>query len=119
MSLQYNTSGVMTFTAGAVLPKYARVVPSSGKMVLAGTTVRGFGVTTRPAFAIDEDVPVRLRGSVGTFPAISAGAISLHAPIYAAADGKVAATGTVLLGHAMNATTGADQYVEVLEGDVA
>ena len=104
-----------TFQAGAAIGQHRRVRLSSGKLALAGAAdADGLGTAAREAFAADEYISVHLRNSQGTFLMVANGAITAGVEVFAAASGKIAATGTVSLGHALTAATADNDLVEVL-----
>lgn len=109
-------SGVRTFQASAALAVYRRVkLDSNGKLAYAGVADQNcIGVTMRPAFAADEWVPVRLLTADGTMPYTAAGAVALTDSLYAAANGKVAASGTVLAGLPLEAVAGDGDFLEAV-----
>jgi hypothetical protein len=115
MSGQYTEGPTKTFTASAALAIYRRVrLNASGLLAYAGAADTDcIGITTRPAFAAGEKIAVWLLTSPGTYPVIAASAFAAYAALYAAADGKVDDTGTVLHGLALEGAATDDQ-VEAL-----
>jgi putative N-acetylmannosamine-6-phosphate epimerase len=111
---QYTEASVKTYTSGAALAQHLRVTYSSGKLGLADASTLEIGTMERPAYAADQDAPVRLRNAPGTCIMIANSAIALGAAVYAAAGGKVDNTGTVLLGYAESAAAADDDEIEVL-----
>ena len=109
-------SGVRSFQASAALAVYRRVkLDASGKLTYAGAADQNaIGVTMRAAFAADEWVPVRLLTADGTMPYTAAGAIAVTDSLYAAANGKVASTGTVLAGLPLEAVAGDGDFLEAV-----
>jgi hypothetical protein len=59
---------------------------------------------------------VRLRTAEGTVKMVASGAITAGNPAYAAAGGKIAATGTVVVGPALEASANDGDVIEVLRG---
>lgn len=110
-----NVTGEKTYVAGAALAEARRVKLTTGKLAYAGSTDVEVGTLRDPALAADQKVAVILRTAQGTVPMIAAGAIAAHALVYAAANGKVADSGTVLVGRncAVAATADGD-VIEVL-----
>lgn len=113
---QYNETGLKNFTAGAAIAMHTIVKLSSNKLAAAGVGDRPIG-TLEEASTADGDVrTVRLWNVPGTRKMIASGAISLHALVYLAADGKVTATsGGDMIGIALEAatTSGGGDIIEV------
>jgi hypothetical protein len=115
MSMQ-GKNGQLTFIAGAALAIYRRVKhdTATGKVVYAGATDAWQGVTQGMCDADTDPIEIRLRNDPGTFFMTAAGAITANALVYAAADGKIAGSGTVLVGYAKEAATADNDQIEVL-----
>ena len=113
---QYTESGVKTLVASAAIGANLRVADNgSGKVELADASTLEIGVTSRPSFAADEDIPVRLRSAQGTVMMVAAGVVAAYAEVFAAAGGKCDDSGTVSLGHNMGGAATADgDIIEVL-----
>ncbi|HBE72471.1 MAG TPA: hypothetical protein DDW52_30425 [Planctomycetaceae bacterium] len=112
---QYVGSGIKTYTADAAIEQYLRVTyAASGNVELADATTPELGCAERPTFEQGEDIPVRLRSAEGTCIMVADGAIALGGDVYAGADGKCSAAGTVLLGSAESAVSADGDYIEVL-----
>src|SRR5205823_5260001 len=111
MSL-FNESGERGFVSAATLARYLRVKTVAG-LVAAGSTDVELGVTT-VACVSGDFVNVKLRTAPGTVPMVASGAITLGNPVYAASGGKIAASGTILLGTALTTATADGDIVEVL-----
>lgn len=79
---------------------------TADRQILVGTaTARPLGVVT-DAFAVTTQAGVQLLGCCGTLVMTASGAITVDAPLYTAADGKVTATlaaGCWLIGYALTA----------------
>lgn len=104
-----------TFTVGAALAAYRRVRLSAGVLAYAGASdVDSVGVTTRETFASGETVAVDLHSKAGTVEVEAAGAFSVGATLYAAANGRVDDSGTVIVGIALAAASGAGSVIEVM-----
>jgi hypothetical protein len=102
-----------SFVASGAIGQYLRVkTPNS--LALAGATDFSLGTMEEPTTFANEPVAVRLRHSMGTRPMVANGAISLGAPVFAAAAGKVGATGTIVEGVALEAATADNDIIEVL-----
>jgi len=112
--MSYVETPTKTFQAGAAIAKYLRVTLSSGKLAAAGSTVTEIGTIEQASLADLQYVPVRLRTAQGTCNMIASEAITKDDPCYAAAGGKVSATGTILIGYALIASTADGDIVEVL-----
>ena len=100
--------------AAGAIAQYLRV-KTPGALVVATAADVAFGTMENPCVAAGP-CAVRLRTAQGTRKFVAAGAITAGNPFYAAAGGKVAATGTSQEGIALE-TTSADG--EVFEGVVA
>lgn len=100
---------------GTALSRYARVKLSSGELVVADADdANWLGVVREYEPANSEAAAVHLRTAAGTVPMIASEAVTQGAEVFAAAAGKVATTGTVSLGYAMEAASGDGSIVEVL-----
>lgn len=104
-----------TFVAGAPLAAYRRVrLNVLGQLAYAGAAdTDAIGVTVSPAAAGGE-VAVWCRSKPGTVQLTAAGAFAAGAAVFAAADGTVDAAGPVLVGEALQGSTGAGDLVEVM-----
>ena len=102
------------FTSNGAIAQYLRVVLSSGVLSAAGATVPCLGTAEDPILAADTVGTVRLRNAGGTRKMVAAGAITLGNPVYAAASGRVASTGTVMEGIALEAAAASGDVIEVL-----
>lgn len=93
-------NGLVPFTAGEALEPYRRVkLGANGKTVIyADAGDKGIGTTIGERVASGEVVTVRLDNAGGTAMVTVAGDIADKSTLYAAADGKVAATGGVAVG---------------------
>lgn len=112
---QYVDGAVKTLTAAAAIALYLRVGHnSSGQAYLAGAGDAGIGTVFSPSFASGDAISVRLFNAAGTHKMVASAAISKNAPVYAAADGKVAASGSVCLGVALEASSADNDVIEVL-----
>jgi hypothetical protein len=89
---------------------------SAGVLAYAGASDVELGTIQEKTLATTESVNVAvvLRNAQGTTPMVAAGAISQFGDVYAAANGKVAATGTILVGKAMEAATADGDTIEVM-----
>ena len=97
-------SGPITFEAAAKLEKFRLVTIADGKVKHAADTGGVFGAVTEKADPNNNALPTNVAVHIG--PASvklevdggDASAIKAGAAVFAAADGKVAATGTVQVG---------------------
>jgi hypothetical protein len=102
-----------SYIAGTDLAIFIRVVlQSDGTVIAAGNSEAGIGVTQGNALAGGE-ITVRLFNAEGTLQVTAAGAISNGAVAYAAADGKIASSGTIPVAIAQEATSANDDQIEV------
>jgi hypothetical protein len=101
----YNSGPTKTFIASGALAIYRRVkLDGSGELAYAGAADTDcIGITTRPAFAQGDEIAVWLLNSEGTFT-VTAVALTTGRTLYAAANGEVDDSGTVLHGTAVGAT---------------
>ena len=115
---QYNDTGVLPLQASAALEKYriVKLNTSTGKIEYAGAAdTTAVGVTMREAFAADDYIAVWSFNKPGSVVCEStAAAITKGAPVYLAASGKVAASGTVAIGIANSSVGSSGGYLEVL-----
>ena len=103
-----------TFTAGGALKANRRVRLSGGKLAYCGAAdLDCLGNLQQEAFADGDVVAVRLVTAPGTDLYVASVAIDVGGTGYAAANGKIAATGTVPVCEAIEAAT-AD--LDVIEG---
>lgn len=92
--MSYNDYGIGTHTCGEDVVEARRVkLNSSDQVVYADADALGMGLTRNYAESGD-DVAVAYYNKPGTHHATAAGAITLAADVYAAADGKVQALPT-------------------------
>src|SRR3990167_2976318 len=112
---QFVETPTRTFTAAAAIGQYLRVKDNgSAKLAVAGASDLALGQMEVPATAADQKVAVRLRTAQGSCKMVANGAISAYATCYAAASGKIAATGTVIVGTLLADAATADG--DVVEG---
>lgn len=103
-----------TFEAGAAIAQYLRVNLSAGVLAVAGASDQEIGVMRDASFASGDKRSVILRTAQGTTPMVALAAITAGDPVYAAASGKVDASGTVLIGIACTDATANGDIIEVL-----
>jgi len=107
------TNSPFTLTAGAAIAAFLRVKASGRTGYLAGASDYGVG-TAIEGVASGKQVTVRLWEHGGTHKCVASAAISAGAKVYAAASGKIAATGTLLIGTALDAASGNNSVIEVI-----
>jgi hypothetical protein len=112
--MSYLATPTRTFPANTAIGKHRRVILSSGFLALAGASDRELGTVEYPILTGEESGTVRLRTAEGTTQMVAGGSITAGANVFAAANGKVASTGTVLLGTALTAASGDNSVIEVL-----
>jgi hypothetical protein len=113
---QFVETPTKTFLATAAVAAHLRVKLSGSEVVVAGAADQAIGVTDRAALANGDAVAVRLGTAQGTVKMTAAGAITAGNAVYAAAGGKVASSGTVFCGWALETTTANGDVLEVLPG---
>lgn len=86
---------------------------STGKAVLAGNDVTGAGVAISKADSFG-NFSFWTYNEAAALCHVAAGAVTKYAPVYAAASGKVASSGSVLIGFALEAATAAGDVIPVL-----
>lgn len=116
-----------TGQASAALSQYRRVRLDNNLELAycSDTSTDGLGELTRDVLAADDQATYRVANGDGTHIFIASGSISAGAAVYAAASGKVAGSGTVLIGEAITAAGADGDQIEVqpssaaILGDVA
>lgn len=98
-------------TAAGAVAQYLRV-KTPGAIAAAGATDVAFGTMELPCLAAGP-CTVRLRTAQGTRKMVASEAITAGNPVYAAASGKIAASGTVYEGVALEAATANNDVIEV------
>lgn len=112
---QFVEANVKGFPAGGAVARYLRVT-NPAALAAAGATVVELGTLENATFASGDLGQVRLRTAFGTAKMVAAGPITAGAAVYAAAGGKIDATGTVFVGNALEAATANNDVIEVLRG---
>ena len=102
-----------SFVAGEDLTAFKRVKLAMRNAWLADAADYGVGVT-QEAKSSGYNIDVRMYDHGGTLKMTASGAITAGAKVYAAASGKIAATGTLLIGTALDAATGDGSVIEVV-----
>lgn len=103
----------ITFIAGEALEAYRRVTLDASGQAIYADNEAWIGVTQAPA-ASGAVVNVRSRYAPGTFLIAASEAISAHAAVTTAADGKVAASGGLTVGIAREAASADGNIIEVV-----
>lgn len=116
MSVGYSTERTKTFQASAALAAWRRVrLDGDGKLAYASdSSTDCIGSTDAPILAANDYASVVARTAQGTVILTASATESIAAgdAVYAAANGKIAKTGTVLVGEAL---TGAEVDGDLLE----
>jgi hypothetical protein len=110
----------VTFAAGEDLVAFRRVKISGSTVIYADAADKGLGVV-QAAVDISEDTraTIRLDNYGGTSKMVASGAISAGVATYAATDGKVASSGSVVVGVSVEASTANNDVIEVMPVDLA
>lgn len=111
---QYFESPTRPDTAAGAIAQHLRV-KTTGALVVATATDVELGTMETPATAAGPTT-VRLRTAQGTRKMVASDAITKNNAVYAAAGGKVAATGSVYVGTALEAAAADNDVIEVLPG---
>lgn len=112
---QYVETPVRQFLSGAAIAQFLRVsLLSNGTIAVAEAGQAGVGTMEDASTAASQVVGVRLNSSHGTRKVVANAAISVGALVYAAAAGKVGASGAVAYGIALEASTADNDVIEVL-----
>jgi hypothetical protein len=112
--MSYIDGPTRSFPNNAALGKGIRVKLSGGYLAAAGSTDVELGTMEYRTLATDDQGTVRLRTAPGTVLAVASGAITAGNNCYGAASGKVALSGTVLTGIALESATADGDLIEVL-----
>lgn len=112
---QFVETNLKGLPAGGALGQYLRVTGATA-LSLAGASTVELGTLENATFASGDLGQVRLRTANGTAKMVAAGAITAGAPVYAAASGKIASSGTVFVGTALEAAGADNDVIEVLRG---
>ena len=107
------TNSPMTFVSGEAIAVALRVKLALRVAWKADDHDYGVG-TSIEGVAGDKDMAVRMFEHGGSHKMTASGEIAAGDLVYAADDGKVAATGTLLIGTALDAATGDGSVIEVL-----
>jgi hypothetical protein len=108
-----------SFVAAGALVAFTRVKMSGAKVTNAGDEERGIGIVQNAAAADGDMVSVRLTNAGGTVKAVAHAAITAGAAVYAAANGELDASGTLVIGYACEASTADNDIIEYIPQDGA
>ena len=109
---QYFTSGTRPDVAAGAIAQHLRV-KTTGALVVATASDVSLGTMLNPATAAGP-CTVLLANAQGTRKMVALDAITKGNAVYAAAGGKVAASGTVVEGRAMEASGADNDVIEVM-----
>jgi len=101
------------FITGEAIAVFLRVKAAIRTVWKADDADYGFGVT-QEGVASGKNVSVRHYEHGGSMKMTASEAITAGAKVYAAADGKIAASGTLVIGTALDAATDDGSVIEVL-----
>ncbi|HVJ67579.1 MAG TPA: hypothetical protein VM510_06320 [Caulifigura sp.] len=110
---QFVETATKTLVAGAAIAEHLRVKLTAGEVAVAGASDPSIGTMEVACFAAG-NCTVRLATAQGTRKMVAAGSITAGNPVYAAASGKIASSGTVLEGIALQAAGANNDVIEVL-----
>ena len=111
---QQNDTGFLSIAAGAARSAFLRVYNSSGTWTTAGASNQSAGVQLQPSLAATDQVAIKSCTGPGTLKMTASGIIAVGGDVYAGATGKVAATGTIIEGVALEAAAADGDIIEVL-----
>lgn len=109
---QFFETPTRPFISGAALGQFLRV-KTPGALVVATASDVAIGVTETPVFAAGEPVAVRLANAQGTRFMVASGVVAVGDVVYAAAAGKVSASGSIIEGRALSAAGADNDIIEV------
>jgi hypothetical protein len=109
---QYVETPTKTDVAAAAIAQHLRV-KTTGALAVAGATDVELGTMEEPCTAAGTCV-IRLRTAAGTCKMVASAAITAGVTVYAAASGKIASSGSVVIGTALEAATANNDVIEVL-----
>jgi hypothetical protein len=112
-------AGPVTLPNNSALAEGTRVKVSAGYLAAASASEDEVGTIEQRVFAADLTASVLPRLFPGVRHMIAAGAISQWDTVYAAASGKIANTGTLKRGIALEAASGSGSVIKVLTLDSA
>jgi hypothetical protein len=100
----------------SALAEGLRVKMSAGYLVVAGAADDEAGVLNRRVLATDNVAPVIPLDDEGVRHMVASEAITQFATVYAGANGKIAASGSLIRGLALEAASGDGSVIKVLPG---
>lgn len=112
----YLDTGCISSIAGATMGRHLRVKTDAGtptQVVLAGASDAELG-TLRAAATSGLPCTIVSRTKPGTELFVASGAIALGVTVFAAANGKVAASGSVSIGESRSTATTDGDLIQVL-----
>lgn len=109
-----NDTGERSFACTGAIAEHLRVKMSSTSVAVAGATDVCVGTLRDASFASGDVRTVLLRSKAGTQKMVASEAITAGNPVYAAASGKVAGSGTVYEGIALCAAGANGDVIEVM-----
>lgn len=109
---QYFETATRPDTAAGAIAQFLRV-KTPGAVAAAGSTDVAYGTMELPCLAAGP-CTVRLRTAQGTRKMVASEAITAGNAVYAAASGKIASSGTIYEGIAMEAATANNDVIEVM-----
>lgn len=109
-----NLTPSLSFIADADIGDRRLALLSSGKVVAAGASDEPRFTTQQGGAKADQICAVYDLKGGGTREVVASESISANAEVYAAANGKVASTGTNLVGEALEAANGDNDIIEIL-----
>lgn len=112
----YVDTNTKSFAVDAAIARYLLVqkTANAGEVALAGAADTPIGSTCEDTFAAGDMTAVKLLSGAGTLPCIASEAIASGGDVFAAANGKVAGTGTVQVGVAIGSSGADGDQIEVL-----
>ena len=116
--MTYVVTRTKSFQASAAIARALCVrLNGSGKLAVCGATDPDcIGFTNSAALAADVWIAVVLINCEGTVEVTAGGVITRGATVYQAAGGKVAATGSIIVGEANEAASASGSIIEVVPG---
>lgn len=124
MAVQYREGRRVAFPASTTLSQYRRVRLDANLELAycSDTSLDGIGTLDVDALAAHELCAVNLTNAQGTQIMVAGGVIDASAgacKVYAAANGKIDDSGTVVVGYALSSATADGDHVEVLPRVIA
>lgn len=111
---QYVDGKFESFLGAAAISAHLRVyVSAAGTVTLAGADNIGIGTIETPSLAASGPCTVRLWNAEGTRKMVASEALTVGSVCYAAASGKVAASGAVPVGIVLEAASADGNIIEV------